>query len=252
MTQTSSTGPQRPDASAADRGAGSAPSQGVGGQAQDKVEQLVDQAQQMAGQVTGQAKQQATSQVESQKDRAVDSLVTVTQALRQTSQHLHEQQQGPVAGYVDQVAERAEHLTNYLRARDVPQIVSDTEDLARRQPGLFVASALALGFAGARFLMASGRRERQLRRALPSPGMTAGHYQGYGTRPSAPSSAQTTARQAVVPATVGGLGGTGTSSGLGTATGGVGADRPSSMPPTPGSSGAATTAPADRMPRPAP
>src|SRR4051794_23175085 len=101
---------------------------------------VVDQAHKAAGQVTQQAKQQATSQFESQKGRAIDSLITLAQALRQTGQHLHEQEQGTFAGYVEQTAQRVEALTNHLRARDVPQLVTDTEDLARRSPAMFLGA----------------------------------------------------------------------------------------------------------------
>ena len=128
----------------------------VDNQTQDRLNQVVDQAQDTAGHVTQQAKQQATTQLGSQKDRAIDSLVTVAQALRQTSQHLHQQEQGMIAGYVDQVAERVESVTNHLRSRDVLQLLSETQDLARRRPGLFIGGAIALGFVGGRFLMSSG------------------------------------------------------------------------------------------------
>lgn len=131
---------------------------GVVDEAQDKLGQTVDQAQHTAGQVTEQAKHQATSQLESQKARAVDSLVTLAQALRQTGQHLREQEQGTVGRYVETAAERVEGLTNHLRSRDVPQLMTETQDLARRRPGMFLAAAAALGFVGARFLMSSGQR----------------------------------------------------------------------------------------------
>ena len=162
----------------ADSGTG----QGVVEQAQTAVGQVVDQAQQTAGQVTGQAKQQATGQLESQKGRLVDSLVTVSQALRQTGQQLNEQQQGAVAGYVDRAAEQVERTTNYLRGRNVGEIVGDTQELARREPALFLAGAVALGFVGARFLMSSGQRGQQ---ALPTGGPSSGVYGAYGNRPDA-------------------------------------------------------------------
>jgi hypothetical protein len=129
-------------------------------QAQQKVGKVRDQAQETAGKVTEQAKLQAASQLESRKDRAIDSLVVLAQALRQTGQHLHEQEQGTIAGYVDRSAERVEELTNHLRRRDVSQLLADTEDLARRSPGVFLGAAAAIGFVGARFLMSSGRRAR--------------------------------------------------------------------------------------------
>jgi len=142
--------------------------QGVADQAKDTAGQVVDQAKDTAGQVADQAKHQATSQLESQKERTVDALVTVGQAIRQTSQHLHEQDQGAVGGYVEQAAERIETLTEYLRTRDVPALMADTQEFARRQPGLFLTSAVALGFIGARFLKSSGRRAMAQRDTVSS------------------------------------------------------------------------------------
>jgi hypothetical protein len=141
-----------------DGGAAGGTGQGVADQAKDTAGQVVDQAKDTAGQVADQAKQHATSQLESQKDRTVEVLVTVAQAIRQTSQHLHEHDQGAVGGYAEKAAERVETLTDYLRTRDVPALLADTQDLARRQPGLFLTGAVALGFLGARFLKSSGRR----------------------------------------------------------------------------------------------
>jgi len=162
--------------------------QGVTDQAKDTAGQVVDQAKDTAGQVADQAKQQATSRLESQKDRTVDTLVTVAQALRQTGQHLHEHEQTAVGGYVEQAAERVDALTHYLRTRDVPALLAETEDFARRKPGLFLSGAVALGFIGARFLKSSGQRATAQRFA--SSGYSSGF--GYaaprpgGTRPPYP------------------------------------------------------------------
>jgi hypothetical protein len=150
-----------PPGEAAATSPSSASTGGLSDHAQAKASQVVDQAQGAAGQVAEQAKQQAASQLESQKDRAVDTLVTVAQALRQTGHQLQQQEQGAVGGYVEQAAERVERVTNHLRARDVPELIAETQDFARRQPGLYVAGALALGFLGARFLMSSGQRAAQ-------------------------------------------------------------------------------------------
>jgi len=180
-----------PGSSTAYPPSGNEASTGLLGQAQDKVGQLVDQAHDTAGQVTEQAKQQATSQLESQKERSVDGLVAVAQALRQTGQHLREQEQGTVGEYVEKAAERVEGLTNYLRSKDVTQLVGETQEFARRQPVMFLGTALALGFAGARFLMSSGRRASQRQRALSSAPATAGTYGGYGGSQRAPLYGQT-------------------------------------------------------------
>jgi ElaB/YqjD/DUF883 family membrane-anchored ribosome-binding protein len=124
----------------------------------DTVSEVMDQEQDTARQVSAQAKQGATSRLESQKERAVDSLVMVAQALRQTGQHLNEQDQGTVGTYIEKVAGRVEDFTNHLRANDVTQLLAETQEFARRRPAMFVGAALALGFAGARFLMSSGQR----------------------------------------------------------------------------------------------
>ena len=59
---------------------------------------------------------------------------------------------------MEQIAGRVESTTNYLRARDIPELIDETQSLARRQPALFLTGAVALGFIGARFLMSSGQR----------------------------------------------------------------------------------------------
>jgi hypothetical protein len=138
-------------------------------QASDTVSEVMDQAQNTARQVSAQAKQGATSRLESQKERAVDSLVTVAQALRQTGQHLQEQDQGTIGTYIELAAERVEDFTNHLRANDVSGLLAESQDFARRRPTVFLGAALALGFVGARFLMSSGQRASDTNRALPEP-----------------------------------------------------------------------------------
>jgi len=134
------------------------PAQGVVEQAQEKMGLVADQAQHVVGQVTDQAKGQATSQLESQKERAVERLEAVAHLFVETGEHLRGTQHDTAAGYVAQAAERTEHLANYMRSRDLPQLVSDTRQMARQRPGLFLSGALALGFVGARFLLSSGQR----------------------------------------------------------------------------------------------
>jgi len=161
---------------------------GVVDQAKQGAEHVTDQAQQTVGRVTEQAKQQVTSQFDSQKDRAVGSLITLAQALRQTGQHLNEQDQGGIAEYVEQAAGRVEDLTNHLRSRDASQLLADTEDVARRSPMLFLGAALAVGFVGARFLMSSGQRA-QARTQITAPVAPYPYPNAYGTQPALTSAA---------------------------------------------------------------
>jgi len=142
-------------------------------QAQEKLGSVAGQAQQLVGQVTDQAKGQATSQLETQKDRAAERLETASLLLLETGEHLRGKQHGTTAGYVDQAAEQAERLANYVRSRDVAQLMQDTQQLARKRPGLFLGGALALGFLGSRFLQSSGQRAAEARSTAQSSAATA-------------------------------------------------------------------------------
>jgi len=146
---------------------------GVVDQAKDKAGQVAEQVQEKAGQVADQAKQQATSRLENGKERAVEGLSMVAHAVRQVGQQLREQEQPTVAQYADKSAQQIERFSGYLRDKDMDQIVRETEAYARRQPTVFLGSALGLGFLLARFLKSSSRRA-----AAPN---------GASTRPSTPT-----------------------------------------------------------------
>lgn len=176
MTQNQNVGGSQPGGSSSSaydtvelRGAGSAASSGTSsgavGQAVDQVQQTagqaVDQVQQTAGQVVDQARETVTSQVSSQKDRLAESVSTVAQAIRQTSEGLRGQEQGAVAGYADTAADYVERLGNMLRERELNEIIGDVEYYARRNPVPFLGGAFALGFALSRFLKSSRQSQYQ-------------------------------------------------------------------------------------------
>jgi hypothetical protein len=125
-------------------------------------------------------KDRASSQLNTQKDRATDGLGSVAQAVRQTTSQLRDQQHDTVAGYVEQAADQLERFSTRLKDKDINELVRDAQDLARRQPALFIGSAFAAGLIGARFLKSSepgGRIARE-------------HFGGaneYGTAARAPS-----------------------------------------------------------------
>jgi len=135
-------------------------------QARNVASQVADRVQSTAGQVAEQVQQQATSRIDEQKERASGGLGSLAQAVRQTGQELRRQDEGSaVAQYADSAAQQLERMASYLRTRDAAQLFDEAEDLARRQPALFLGGALTLGFLGARFLMASGQRAARRRYA---------------------------------------------------------------------------------------
>jgi len=141
--------------------------QAPGAQAEGTVEQakqtageLATQARESAGELVDQAKEQAKPRLESQKERAAGSLGSAAHALRQTGRQLRDQDEGGVAQSADRAAEQIERFSDYLRARDVDDLIGEAEHFARRQPVLFLGGAFLLGVLGARFLKASSQRAR--------------------------------------------------------------------------------------------
>ena len=101
-------------------------------------------------------KESATSQLGAQKDRATDGLGSVAQAVRHSTQQLRDQQHETIAQYVEQAAEQLERFASRLKEQNIGDLGRQAQNLARRRPAIFIASAFALGVIGARFLKSSG------------------------------------------------------------------------------------------------
>jgi len=101
----------------------------------------------------------ATTQLSTQKDRATEGIGSVLQAVRQTTQHLRETQHETIAQYVDEAASRLERFSKRLKERNVGELLQDAQQVARRNPGIFIGSAFAIGLLGARFLRSSRDRD---------------------------------------------------------------------------------------------
>lgn len=130
-----------------------APRAGVIDAAKDKIQQL-------AGQARDTASQQAESRFTSGKARATDALGSIAQSLHSTSQELRGKEQGKFGDYAEQAAAKAEELSQYLQTATLSDVATRVENFARREPALFIGSAFALGFLGARFLKSSQRDQQ--------------------------------------------------------------------------------------------
>ncbi len=122
---------------------------------------MAEQAGEKMGQAVDKAKEQTTSRLEDGREQVAESLYTTAHALRQTGQQLREQDQGAIATLADRTAQQAERGSGYLRGRDVPSLLDDTEQFGRTHPVLFTGGALALGLLGVRFLKSSRRPQQQ-------------------------------------------------------------------------------------------
>jgi len=124
-------------------------------QVKDTAQQALTQTQQAAGQALDKAKDTVKSQLGAQKDKAVGTLGSFTDALHQTGQQMRQSGQGVFGDYADSLAGQIDRAVDYLRENDVDDLTAQIEDVARKQPALFIGGAFVLGIALARFLKSS-------------------------------------------------------------------------------------------------
>ncbi len=105
--------------------------------------------------ITERIKQDGKQKLESTKRSAADQIDQVAQALTRAGEELN-QSQPTLANYASQVASTVHNLSTRLRDGNMEELLSDTRELARRNPGMFLIGGVALGFALSRFLKASG------------------------------------------------------------------------------------------------
>jgi exonuclease VII small subunit len=99
-------------------------------------------------------KQDGRQTLEQRKRSAADHINDIAQALERAAAQLEE----PLASYTNRAALGVGNLATRLREGSIDDLVEDTRQLARRNPVLFLAGGVAIGFALSRFIKASGRR----------------------------------------------------------------------------------------------
>jgi hypothetical protein len=122
----------------------------IAGQAGERVR---DQASRAAGQV----QDQAQAFLSEQKEVAAGHIEGVAKVLHETVDQLRQKSPGAVTDYAERAVEGLDTVAHALRERDMRDLVGQVEEFARRQPVLFLAGTVAIGFALARFLKSSGR-----------------------------------------------------------------------------------------------
>lgn len=104
------------------------------------------------------AKEQARSAVGEQKNRAADQLTGFADALRSASSELEDQGQTVVSSIVRHAADGIDNVSGAVRRRNIDDMVGSVESFARRQPAIFLGTAVLAGFGIARFLKSSSER----------------------------------------------------------------------------------------------
>jgi hypothetical protein len=112
----------------------------------------LERAQAIVGELACATQAAVMSVAEEQKQRAAQQVGGIAEAVRSAARSLDRSQIPTVARYADRTAAQIEDLSRALRERRWGELVGDLEDVARRQPVLFVAVAVAAGFLVGRFL----------------------------------------------------------------------------------------------------
>jgi vacuolar-type H+-ATPase subunit E/Vma4 len=152
-----------------------AAAQQAGSAARRAAEDLADRARDAAEGV----KERARTAASEQKNQAAERLSGFAEALRTASSDLDQRGQSVASGFVRQAADGLDHVSGAVRSRDLDDLVATVESFARRQPVVFLGSAVLAGFGLARFVKSSAERRRE---------------RGYGYEPSRPYDPEQQAR----------------------------------------------------------
>jgi len=132
----------------------------AGGAARSTAEEIKDRARGAAESVTESVKEHARSAASEQKNQAAERLSGFAEALRSASSDLDQRGQTVASGFVRHAAEGLEHVSGAVRTQDLDDLMESVESFARRQPVVFLGSAVLAGFGLARFVKSSAERRR--------------------------------------------------------------------------------------------
>jgi hypothetical protein len=105
--------------------------------------------------LTDRLRNDGRQQLETRKRMAAEQIEEVAHALSRAGEQL--ENQPTLAGYANQIATSVSNLATRLRDGSIEDLIDDTRQLARRNPGLFILGSFAAGVALARFLKSSER-----------------------------------------------------------------------------------------------
>lgn len=101
--------------------------------------------------------------LEGAKGQLAEGAERVAAAVDRTAEQLEEDGDNAISGFGHSVASLMRQLAGGLRERDVEDFARELATLARRNPGVFLAGSVALGFGIARFFKARSPQSSQVR-----------------------------------------------------------------------------------------
>lgn len=118
-----------------------------------------------------------------------------------------------IANVAETAADQTERIATFLRDTDARELLHTVEDVARRQPLLFLGGAFLLGAAASRFLKAGASGSAQTARGDRG-SMRSGYRSGYGSQYRTGYADATESYRATGPGASSGINGTLTDEGL--------------------------------------
>jgi len=136
---------------------------------QGKAAEVAEQARETAQQAAGKMQDKLREQLDQRSSQAAAQITAQASDLRSVSESLRAEGKDGPARAAAQLAQYAEKAGRYLEGKDSHALLSDAEDLGRRQPWAIAAGGLALGLATSRFLKASSKQRYHGRLTVPRP-----------------------------------------------------------------------------------
>jgi hypothetical protein len=149
----------------------------------ETASEVREQAQEKAQEVASKAGDQARTQIDQRSTKLGEQVTSHADDIRTIGQQLREQGKDQPAKVAEQVAGHVDRAGSWLRDSDGDKLLSDVEDLGRRQPWAFALGGLILGVAAARFLKASSTQRYQQRQSQVGGFQSNGHSQVPATSP---------------------------------------------------------------------
>jgi hypothetical protein len=124
----------------------------------DTAQTAAEAVRQQAAQFAGDVGHELGKTGEAQKARGVDAIRSFARAIDSAAAEL-ERESPMVARTVHEAARSVDGLSDNLSNRNINELIDSAAQLARTQPALFIGGSVAAGFALARFLKSSARRQ---------------------------------------------------------------------------------------------
>lgn len=140
---------------------------------------LAAQAREAASQAASEGARKASRFAESQKDLAADQIAKVSEAAHAAADRLNDTSP-QMARYAHEMASGIDRFAGRIRERSIGDLVRQASDYARRDPAVFMAGTVLVGFMLTRFLKSGA--ERAERERDDRMGQGAGRGRDFGGR----------------------------------------------------------------------